>query len=34
MLEQIKALEITCGVSSSSEVLEIHEWITEMYKLD
>ena len=34
MLEQSKAQEITCGVSSNSEVLEIHEWITEMYKLD
>ena len=32
MLNQIE--EIVCGVSSSSEVLEIHQWITEMYKMD
>ena len=34
ILEQIEVPEIICGVSSSLEILEIHEWITRMYKLD
>ena len=34
MLNQIKVREIICGISSSSEILEIHQWITDMYKID
>ena len=34
MLNQIKVQEIVCGISSGSEILEIHQWITEMYKTD
>ena len=34
MLEQIEVREIICGISSSLEILDIHEWITSMYKLD
>ena len=34
MQNQIKVGEIICGISSSSEILEIHQWITDMYKID
>ena len=34
MLNQIEVCEIVSGISSSSEILEIHQWITEMYKID
>ena len=34
MLEQIEIREIICGVSSSSEFLEIHSWVTEKYNQD
>ena len=34
MLNQVGVQELVCGVSSSEEILEIHQRITEMYKAD
>ena len=34
MPDRIEVLELLCGINSEDEILETHQWITDMYKAD